>query len=837
MGLTLGTVAGVRIRLHWSFVFLIPLAAYYWGPALGHGLTGALFGIMVTLAAFALVIIHELAHSWTARRLGISVAEIELSPLGGIAKMDLTAPQPKQEFLVALAGPLASLVSALPFAILVSLLVRQDRLQSLAQALYLLGTPSWEGLLLNLLGFSVLLVLFNLLPAFPMDGGRILRGLLSPRMGRDEATLWAAYAGQLIATAMAAVALLYSNLAAAVMAALVFLSSRQERQLVELRATLGPLRAQDVVSTCAQTLQANEPLSLAVDRLRHGQAPPYPVVEQGVYVGLLSLIDVTSALETYDASIPVRDIARTDLPLLAPEDDLATAHQRMLLSGSHCLAVVTKGTFVGTITLEQLKAIHVLETASRRRQQTDRLLQRNTAGETMKPTNAFDLSAFEGLGHGSRSQVEEITRAALAPADPRAAIQRALRMEGQTLWVCGRTYPLSQYERVFVVGAGKASAAMAAAVEQVLGERIVGGWVNVKDGNVVPTRFVTIQEAGHPLPDERSVEGSKHIVSLVEQATDRDLVLCLISGGGSALMTLPVEGIALSDMSELTRALLRCGATINEMNAVRKHIEQLKGGQLARLASPAAVISLILSDVIGSPLDVIASGPTSPDESTFADALSVLNKYELVSAAPRSVVRHLELGAIGRIPETPKHGDAALDRVQNCVIASNEQAAEAAVGKAKELGFHSLLLSTFIEGEAREVARVLAGILREIDHSGRPVPRPACVVAGGETTVTIRGNGLGGRNQELALAAVAPLAGLTNVALLSLGTDGSDGPTDAAGALTTGLTAARAAREGLNPDAFLANNDAYHFFESVGDLIKTGPTNTNVNDLVLLFAW
>lgn len=380
MGLTLGNVAGVRIRLHWSFVLLPLLTAYYWGPALGHGLIGALFGIVVTLSVFSLVIVHELAHSWTARRLGINVAEIELSPLGGIAKMDLACLQPKQELLVALSGPIASLVSTLPFAVLVWLLFRQGTLRTLAQALYILGTPSWEGLLLNLLASSLLLVLFNLLPAFPLDGGRILRGLLAPRVGRDEATLWAAYTGQLVATAMAAVALLYSNLAAAAMAALVFLSSRQERQLIDLRATLGLLRVRDVVSTSAPTMRPDEPLSLAVDRMRRGQVPPYPVVEQGVYLGLLRSIDITSASETYDASIPVRDIATTNLPVLAPDDDLATAHQRMLLSGSHCLAVLNGAVFLGTVSLEQLNAIHTLENASRRRRQTDRILQGGTVG-------------------------------------------------------------------------------------------------------------------------------------------------------------------------------------------------------------------------------------------------------------------------------------------------------------------------------------------------------------------------------------------------------------------------------------------------------------------------
>ncbi len=428
-------------------------------------------------------------------------------------------------------------------------------------------------------------------------------------------------------------------------------------------------------------------------------------------------------------------------------------------------------------------------------------------------------------------------QAALLAVDPAEAVKRHVRLSGQRLQVGDAVYDLAVSEHIFVVGAGKASAAMAAAMEDILGNRITSGWVNVKDGYTAPTHAVQLQEAGHPLPDQRGVQGSRQIAAMARQAGERDLVFCLISGGGSALMTLPVEGISLHDMEVLTRALLRCGATINEINTVRKHISQLKGGDLARTAFPAQVISLIVSDVIGNPLDVIASGPTSPDPTTFAQAYAVLDKYNLASEVPGVIVSHLERGMRDQVPETPKAGDPALQRTQNLIIASNEHAAHAAVEQAREMGLAALLLSTSVEGEAREVAKVLAAVVKEIARSGQPLPRPACIAAGGETTVTVHGNGLGGRNQELALAAAASIAGLENVAIAALGTDGTDGPTDAAGAICTGRTLQRAADMGLSPLSFLANNDAYHFFESIGDLIVTGPTNTNVNDLTLLFAF
>jgi hydroxypyruvate reductase len=346
-----------------------------------------------------------------------------------------------------------------------------------------------------------------------------------------------------------------------------------------------------------------------------------------------------------------------------------------------------------------------------------------------------------------------------------------------------------------------------------------------------------VHEAGHPVPDENGVQGTQEIMRLLERAGERDLVICLISGGGSALMLAPAPGLTLQDKQNVTKLMLACGATINELNCVRKHLSAIKGGQLARLASPAQAATLILSDVVGNPLDVIASGPTVPDTTTFADAWALLEGYGLTDKLPAAVRERLEQGKAGAIADTPKADDPIFANVHNIIIGSNDLAAQAAVERAQQLGMHALMLSTYVEGEAREVARVYSGIVREIAASGQPLPRPACIVAGGETTVTLRGKGLGGRNQELALAAALKIAGLDNVAIVACGTDGTDGPTDAAGAIADGETVARARSLGLDPAVFLANNDSYHFFQPLGDLLLTGPTGTNVNDLTLLFAF
>jgi hydroxypyruvate reductase len=339
------------------------------------------------------------------------------------------------------------------------------------------------------------------------------------------------------------------------------------------------------------------------------------------------------------------------------------------------------------------------------------------------------------------------------------------------------------------------------------------------------------------MPDEKSVEGASDILAMAQRAGPRDLVICLISGGGSALLTLPAEGISLEDLQVTTDALLRSGATINEINIVRKHLDTVKGGGLARMAAPAQVITLVLSDVVGNPLDAIASGPTVPDTSTFADAAGVFDKYALWDRVPPSVADRLRCGLDGQVADTPKAGDPLFERSQAAVVGSNLVACQAAAEAASDLGLETLVLSTYVEGEAREVGRVLAALLREVADSGHPLPRPCCLVAGGETTVTVRGSGRGGRNQELALAASFALRGVADVLLASIGTDGNDGPTDAAGAFVDGTTLDRAHQLGLDPLRYLGDNNSYAFFEAVGGLIRTGPTNTNVNDLYLLFAF
>ena len=388
--------------------------------------------------------------------------------------------------------------------------------------------------------------------------------------------------------------------------------------------------------------------------------------------------------------------------------------------------------------------------------------------------------------------------------------------------------------QVFGVGAGKASGAMAAAVEEAWGRRIAAGLVAVKDNYLAPTRRIRLLEAGHPVPDERGAAAARAILALVESATAEDLVLVLVSGGGSALTPAPVPPITLADKQALTRLLLAAGATITQLNAVRKHCSLLKGGQLAHAAAPARVEALLLSDVIGDPLDVIASGPTTPDVSTFAKALAILDGFGLREKAPRRIVERLERGARGEIPETPKPGDPIFERVRNTIIGNNALVVEAAAARARGLGLNAHVLTRALEGEAREVAGRFVDMAREIKAGRGPVAAPACLIAGGETTVTVKGEGKGGRCQEFALAAALAMGGLDDVVVLAAGTDGTDGPTDAAGAIADGQSAGRARAQGLEPAVRLAENDSYPLFATLGDLVVTGPTNTNLLDLYLV---
>lgn len=429
-----------------------------------------------------------------------------------------------------------------------------------------------------------------------------------------------------------------------------------------------------------------------------------------------------------------------------------------------------------------------------------------------------------------------IFRAALKAADPAQAILRHVKVAGDKLIAGKRRYRLSAFRHIHVVGAGKAGAAMARALERLLGRHITQGLVNVKYGHLARLRRVTLNECGHPVPDAAGVDGAQRIAEIAAGAGEDDLVVCVFSGGASALMPLPAEPVTLEQKQETTRLLLACGASIHEINAVRKHVSSIKGGQLARLAYPATVVSLLLSDVIGDDLDVIGSGPTAPDTSSFLQAKSLLEKYDILGRVPDTVRQRIELGIAGDIQETPEPDAPEFARTQNLVVGSNQLAVNAAAVKARALGFRTMVLSTFIEGETRDVARMHAAIVKEILASGRPVKRPACLISGGETTVTIRGDGLGGRNQEFVLAAAIDLDGRENVVILSGGTDGTDGPTDAAGALADGRTLSRARRLGLDAGLSLAGNDSYHFFEPLGDLLKTGPTNTNVIDVRILLV-
>lgn len=416
----------------------------------------------------------------------------------------------------------------------------------------------------------------------------------------------------------------------------------------------------------------------------------------------------------------------------------------------------------------------------------------------------------------------QIFRAALDAVEPQQAVLRHLRFDGRAL-VAGRTrYRLDEIERIFVIGAGKGSAAMASAVERLLGRRIAQGFVAVPDGVTARVRRIQLHAARHPIPDERGVAGAREIAAIGREAGERDLVICVISGGASAMLPAPVEGFTLAEKQALTQALLKAGATIHELNTVRKHLSAIKGGQLAALAYPARVLALILSDVIGDNLDVIGSGPTVADRSSVADAQAVLKKYGI---APPGVLR-----------ETPKPGDVRLSRVQNLVVGSNRLAIDAAAAKARELGYRPLVLSTFIEGETREIASMHAAIVKEILANKRPVRPPVCILSGGETTCTVRGSGLGGRNQEFVLAAAIALAG-ANAVVFSAGTDGLDGPTDAAGAIADRNTLTRAAELKMDPRAYLANNDSYRFFEPLNALVKTGPTGTNVMDVRAILVY
>lgn len=428
-----------------------------------------------------------------------------------------------------------------------------------------------------------------------------------------------------------------------------------------------------------------------------------------------------------------------------------------------------------------------------------------------------------------------VLKAALKASEARTLLLRKISRRGNILRVEGVRYDLARVRSIYVVGAGKASAAMAQALEQILRKRITDGLVVVKYGHSAPVSRIKIVEAAHPVPDEAGREGARRLLSLVSRAGEGDLVIVLLSGGGSALLPHPAEGIGLSEKRAVTQMLLKSGADIREVNAVRKHLSGIKGGQLARAAAPARVLTLILSDVLGNALDAIASGPTAPDPTTFHDAAEALRKYRLWEKLPAGVKRRLELGLRADVPETPKPRDPTFRRVRHVVLGDNRLALRAAAEAAKRLGMRVQVLTGFLKGEAREVAQVFAALAREA-HWQRREASPTCFLASGETTVTVQGGGLGGRCQEFALAGALEISGLRRTVMAAFGTDGTDGPTDVAGAYADDRTVQRAKSQGLDPLQALQDNASYPFFSALHQHLWTGPTRTNVNDLYLVIA-
>ena len=417
--------------------------------------------------------------------------------------------------------------------------------------------------------------------------------------------------------------------------------------------------------------------------------------------------------------------------------------------------------------------------------------------------------------------LREILSAGLAAADPREAVLRSVRVEGNTVLVGDERF---EAERVFVLAAGKAASAMTQAAEELFNERLAGGLIVTRHGHEASSKKLETIFAAHPEPDERGVEAARRVEELARSLGEGDLLLALISGGASALLADPAPPIELANLKKLTGALLRSGADIGEINAVRKHVSVLKGGGLVSLAAPARTLALLLSDVVGDDPSAIASGLTAPDPTTLEEARRVLKHYGI--DPPESVAEYLK-----KAEETPKPGDAVFERVANVVCGSGRHAAEAAAEKASELGYEPLLLSTTITGDARPIASVYAAVIREVLESGNPLPSPCAIVSGGEATVTVGGGGTGGPNQEFALTLAVELDGLGGWAALTADTDGNDGPTDAAGGLVSGATADAIRGGGVDPEEALANNDAYRALEAGGALLVTGPTGTNVNDL------
>lgn len=445
-------------------------------------------------------------------------------------------------------------------------------------------------------------------------------------------------------------------------------------------------------------------------------------------------------------------------------------------------------------------------------------------------------------GTDYKSDLTGIFAAAVKRVDPESMLMTQCSLKGDIFSVelPGKKveYDLAVYENIIIIGAGKATARMAKAVEALLGSRITEGLIAVKYGHTEDLSIIKTIESGHPVPDDNSVKAAEAILKLAESADEKTLVINLISGGGSALLCYPFRNgeweCSLAEKQATTKLLLDCGAEIAEINTIRKHLSSIKGGRLAEAIYPADALNLILSDVIGDRLDSIASGLTVPDKSTFADAVRITEKYKIKNRLPNSAARILMLGEAGSISETPKPGSPIFAKSENMLIGTNLAAIKSAEAAAKKLGYNTQVLSSQISGEASEIAKFYLGIGRDIQRDLGMLPRPACIIAGGETTVTIKGSGLGGRNQEMALAFLNELNEEDKIFFLSGGTDGNDGPTDAAGAFAARDIAVRGSEAGLSIQSYLDNNDSYNYFKQTEGLLITGPTNTNVCDVQIM---